>query len=141
MNVGHKNEQNFYLQRKIKSVKCFQSANSYHIDTEWKKNLVANLSLGWGSFNLLTQVYQREMLLFLLHFITLQDRNVKPFCLSGKKISTGIGFVNIKMQFSGYVQISNQEQILPLSLLWTHIVFYVPFSFLDEELNHNSKGK
>lgn len=54
----------------MKSVKCFQSANSYHIDIEWKKNLVANLGLGWGSFNLLTQVYQREMLLFLLHFIT-----------------------------------------------------------------------
>lgn len=39
MNVGHKNEQNFYPQRKIKSVKKFQSANSYHIDIEWKKNI------------------------------------------------------------------------------------------------------
>lgn len=141
MNVGHKNEQNFYLQRKIKSVKCFQSANSYHIDIEWKKILLQIYA--WDGDRLIYSPRFIKERCFYLFFISshLQDRNVKPFCLSRKKISTGIGFVNIKMQFSGHVQISNQEQILPLSLLWTHIVFYVPFSFLDEELNQNSKGK
>lgn len=57
MNVGYKNEQNFYLQWKIKFVKCFQFVNFYYIDIEWKKNFVVNLSLGWGLFNLFIQVY------------------------------------------------------------------------------------